>query len=74
MLGYTPASFDIDDLSRSLHADDGIPIEVTGQILDWFATRTKGDRWSINVQQVARELGKRLLSTHGVLLHELSVL
>ncbi|KAL7006887.1 Ctf8p and Ctf18p associating protein [Cystobasidiomycetes sp. EMM_F5] len=27
VLGYTPASFDIDDLSRSLHADDGIPIE-----------------------------------------------
>ena len=80
MLSHSPsakAGFPLDELASSLCKDDGIPEDVTKQVIQWFgepvepvqsSEHANGSprRWRLKLDEVAREIGRDLLARNGV--------
>ena len=80
MLSHSPsavAGFPLDELASSLCKDDGIPEDVTKQVIQWFGEPVEPvqgsehmsrstQHWRLKVDEVAREIGRDLLARNGV--------
>ena len=62
MLSMSPDWVTLTDLANSLADDDGIPHEVTSQILEWFGTNLGQGKWKLELLDIVKEMGKAVLS------------